>query len=367
MRYAWKSVTRNFHLTIAVVAAVATLTFFLSVFTNSIQRNQEQLERIYEETTVNASITGYMDAPTASLSQEQYHTIVNSGFVKTSAAMIQQKVNGNSLLRALNDTCLEPDLEGWLPYVSWLDGYDETVLLGEEAVCLLPQQSKVQLGDTVSLKMNNVKDTAPLELLVVGLYGQEHMGSMQEIVYYCPLKTMEVYLSEGGQRVVYNKMEMELGNLARLTTFKTKMKELGLDRGTAQLVINDALLQQVTSQLRRHIRLLNTLLPILLTIVAGIGFGLSFLLMQGKRREAAVMRTLGALRVQVFGVFLSEIAMQAVTGILLGGLFAYLVLGETAFHLKYLALVLGCFLIGGARAIWNISGENVFNSMTARE
>ena len=60
MSYAWKSVTRNFHLTIAVVAAVATLTFFLSVFTNSIQRNQEQLERIYEETTVDNEINGFL-------------------------------------------------------------------------------------------------------------------------------------------------------------------------------------------------------------------------------------------------------------------------------------------------------------------
>lgn len=367
MKYAWRSITRNFHLTVSAIAAIAALTFFLSVFTSSIQRNQEQLERIYEETTVTASITGYMDAPTASLKQEQYQAVMNSGFIETSAAMIQQRASGNALVRALNDVRLEPDLEGWLPYMSWLDGYDETVLSSNTAVCLSPKSASAELGDTISLKLNISKEDITLDLLVVGLYGRPHIATPQEAVYYCPLRTMEAYLTDVGQRIVYNKMEMELGNLAHLSTFKTKMKELGLDGGAAQLVINDALLQQVTGQLRQHIRLLNTLLPILLAIVAGIGFGLSFLLMQGRKREAAVMRSLGALRVQVFRVFALETTMQAMPGTLFGGLVAYAVLGETAFQLKYLVLVLGCFCLGGALAIWKISGVNVFNIMTAKE
>ena len=51
----------------------------------------------------------------------------------------------------------------------------------------------------------------------------------------------------------------------------------------------------------------------------------------------------------------------------LGGALAWAILGATAFQPGYLALVLVCFLLGGAAAVWKISGINVFTILTARE
>ena len=47
---------------------------------------------------------------------------------------------------------------------------------------------------------------------------------------------------------------MRLGNLRDLDRFKEQMRQLGMDKGTAVLVINDALLREVTTQLGRQIR-----------------------------------------------------------------------------------------------------------------
>ena len=79
------------------------------------------------------------------------------------------------------------------------------------------------------------------------------------------------------------------------------------------------------------------------------------------------MRSLGMRRGQVAGVFLCEATAQAAVGVLAGGLAACAALGTTAFQPKYLLLVLTFFLLGGATAVWKISGVNVFNIMTARE
>ena len=57
-------------------------------------------------------------------------------------------------------------------------------------------------------------------------------------------------------------------------------------------------------------------------------------------------------------------AVQAFLGTLLGGLLALIFVGKTAFRLEYLALVFGCFLLGGGVAVWQLAKANVFTVMT---
>ena len=364
MKYVWKTLIRNKRITLAAVAAVAALTFFLSVFTSSIQSSREQLKRIYEVTTVTARVAGYNTGVNASIGEELYRAILDSGFIKTHWALIQNKTEQQDLLRALNKTALVPDLEGWEPYIIWQEGYDITALEGDARVCLAPRSLELELGETVTLPLGGEYRKLHMELTVVGLYGKEYRSADELDVYYCPLTAMEDFLRENQQEITYNILEMELQKLDRLGDFKTQMTGLGLEKGSARLTVNDALLQQVTAKFRQHIRLLNTLLPVLLTIVAGIGFGLSFLLLRGRKREAAVLRSLGTRRGQVFGMFLSETALQALLGTLLGGGLAWAALGKTAFQLQYLTLVLCCFLLGGAAAVWQLAKANVFTVMT---
>ena len=361
MKYAWKSSIRNYRVTLSAIAAIAALAFFLSAFTGGIQKNREQLERVYEVTTVTAAVTGYQDAPTASLSEKQYQAIMNSGFVKTSTALIQKKLFGSGYVRGIDKIAADPNLEGWLPYMDWLEGYDDSLFSNKEAVCIAPRLEGLQPGTTLTLKL--AKDVE-MPILVVGLYGSPYGVSPSEAIYYCSLDFLKDQLVNMGETPVYNKLEMELCRLERLNTFKTQMKELGLDKGSAQLVINDALLQELSGRFRQQIRLMNLLLPILLAIVSGIGFGLSFLLLQGRKREAAVMRSLGMHYRTVFCVFLAETALQASAGTLIGGFVAMIVLGSTAFRLQYLLLVLACYLLGGGAAVHKIAKANVFTVMT---
>ena len=165
----------------------------------------------------------------------------------------------------------------------------------------------------------------------------------------------------------YSGLDLVFARLAELETFKAAMQEAGLHTGEARLRIDDTLMQQTTGQLKQQISLLQGLLPVLLILTATIGFGLSFLLLRGRKKEAAILRSLGMRRHRVFVILLAESILQALAGSLLGTLTALLFVGPDVFNGVCIAALLASYLIGGAAAIWKLAGINVFTIMTARE
>lgn len=363
MKMAFLNFIRNRKVTIISIAAVLTMTIFLLALSNNMQRNQISLDDAYNNLEVTAHIRGATTQADPYLEEAQYKAILESGFVVEHSAMIRFQQGGSTMLLGVTGPDANPMLLEALPYINWLEGYDETVLQSEEAFCLAPTSSGLELGEERKFRL--LERTNIVALKVVGLYELEYGGD--SAIYFCSCNWLIKACRELKIPIRYNSLELQLGNLRQLDAFKTQMKEMGMDTGSAILVINDALLREVTSQLNRQIRQLESTLPILLVLVAGIGFGLSFLLLRGRKKEAAIMRSLGMRRWQVAGIFLAETAAQALTGTLVGGLLSYIVLDATVFQLKYLLLVLLCFLLGGAVAVWKISGVNVFNIMTARE
>lgn len=363
MKMAFRNFLRNRRVTLISIAAVLAMTAFLMVFTNSIRINQASLNDAYDNLEVKAHITASTALADPYLEEERYRAIVNSGFVAEHAAMVRFKQSGSTTLRGVSDSSIDSMLEEALLFTTWQEGYDARILQGDQPVCLAPADSGVELGEQKEFFL--IEKETVVSLTVVGLYELGYSSGAK--AFYCSLNWLLDTCHQLGVTVHYHALEMHLGNLRQLDDFKEQMKALAMDTGSAILIINDALLREVTSQLNRQIRLLESVLPILLALVAGIGFGLSFLLLRGRKKEAAIMRSLGMRRWQVAGVFLTETAAQALTGTLVGGLLSYVVLDATVFQLKYLALVLACFLLGGAAAVWKISGVNVFNIMTARE
>lgn len=364
MKMAFRSFVRNRRVTLIAIAAVMAMTAFFAVFTNSIRVNQASLDDAYDNLEVRAHITASTVQADPYLEEERYQAIMDSGFVAEHAAMVRFKQRDSSnTLRGVSDPSIDSMLVEALQYTEWQEGYDESALRGDQPVCLAPASSGLELGEQREFFLIDQENT--VSLTVVGLYELGYSNSAR--AYYCSLDWLVDTCHRMEVPVHYNALEMRLGGLRQLDVFKTKMQELGMDSGGAILVINDALLREIVSQLSRQIRLLESALPVLLALVAGIGFGLGFLLLRGRKKEAAVMRSLGMRRMQVAGIFLTETAAQALAGTLAGGLAACVVLGAASFQLKYLLLVLVCFLLGGAAAVWKISGVNVFNIMTERE
>ena len=343
MKMAFRSFFRNRRVTVISIAAVLAMTVFLLTFANSIRLNQISLNEAFDSLEVTARIRGATGDPY--LEEERFRAIVNSGFVEEYTTLTRFQQRGDATLQGVSSLEASAMLREALGFTTWLEGYDESALWGDEAVCLAPASAPLELGEEKIFFLVERENTVPLK--VVGLYELENGGNAES--YFCPLAWLTQACRDRNIPVRYNALEMRLGNLRDLDRFKEQMR------------------QEVTTQLGRQIRLLEGVLPILLLLVAGIGFGLSFLLLQGRKKEAAVLRSLGMRRGQVAGVFLTESAARALAGVALGGALAWAILGATAFQPGYLALVLVCFLLGGAAAVWKISGINVFTILTARE
>lgn len=365
MKLIWKNFSRNKSITLAAVAAVAALTLFVLLYMNSIRVYRQELRNTYANMTVEGWVEGGKKGRAPVLTREEYNTIVESGFVANHSAQItcfglsEQGV----WLYGLEKAETEPNLAAELSYVQWQEGWDSSLFGGSEPVCLAPRGAGLELGETVVFPLKK-DSTETLKLTVVGLYGS-YGGMLQR--FYCPLAPLREACLSAGLSFNYSGLDLVFTDLENLETFKAAMLEQGLHTGEAKLRIDDTLMQQTTGQLKQQISLLQALLPVLLMLTAAIGFGLSFLLLRGRKKEAAILRSLGMRRHWVFVTLLAESSLQALTGSLLGTLAALLFAGSHVLHWAGIAALLVSYLIGGAVAVWKLAGVNVFTVMTARE
>ena len=363
MKQAYRNFLRNRRVTVISATAVLAMTFFLMAFANSIRLNRLSLDDAYDHLEVRAHIVSANMLVEPALDQERYQAILDSGFVKTYFSAAGFKQRGKTVLRGVSQPSADPFLEEVLSFCTWMDGYDAGLFQQAEAVCVVSANSGLELGDLQECFLEDKENL--LQMKIVGVYDIPDAGDISTI--FCSLPWLEHACLEQDVPMKYCELDMELTNLRKLEVFKMQMRELGMDSGSTHLVINDALLREVTSQLNRQIRLLESVLPILLALVAGIGFGLSYLLLRGRKREGAVMRSLGMKRTQVFSVLLIENLLQAILGSLLGCVCVAAVLGADAMQFHYAVFLIGCYLLGGSLAVWQLSGVNVFTVMTAKD
>lgn len=361
MRYALRSFWRNRRLTLCAALVVLLCTGFLLIFAQSLESYRQGLNDSFSRLHATAQIRAAEADGTARLLPEQYRAIVDSGFVASHSAMAERRISSQQVLRGLDDPTIDSALRDCLDAVEWNPGYDASVFSGTEAVCLVPD------GQTTESTLHLHIGKQQYAFTVAGVYGNAYTRREGASVFYCPLAVLQDIYGAEELSFTYCGLELELQQLDRLDTFKAQMKELGLDSGDTRLVIHDSQLQTITTQLRRQVRLLETLLPVLLALIAAISGASAFLLLRGRRREAAIMRTLGKPRVCVFGTFLTEIALQALLGAVPGWIAGLLLTDGQALPLRYPASLLLCVLLGGGIAVWRLSGINVFTAMTVRD
>lgn len=361
MKHSYRNFLRNRKVGIISVSVVVALVIFLLIFSDNITTYRSELEDSYAALSATARIKAKKATAKPQLEVEEFRTILDSGFVASYGVMADHDLMDMNVLRGVNGPNIDPTLRDQLEEVEWRPGFDSTSFFESEMVCLVPDVYMVEYGDTWELEIEDQMFT----LTIAGIYGS--LFSDNGVVYYCPVDTLQEIYRQADVPFYYNTFEMELQNLPELDNFKALLRELGLDDGGTRVVINDSRLQSITSQLKRQIRLLETLLPVLLALVAGVSFGLSFLLLRGRKREAAILRSLGMRRRSVFAALEGEIALQALLGLLIGAGIGFSTLGAQALQPKYMAALLICYLLGGGFAAWKISGINVFNIMTARE
>lgn len=275
--------------------------------------------------------------------------------------------------------------------ITWLDGVDVDILETTEKVCILDaallEERDLRLGDDVMLTIFYYRYALEgseifIEPLVTDTYrivGSMQIGDFQgnwvppEVIL--PLDYMrEAYYSQGidfyadsGCFVVkdpfqLNALKAQMHDEVKFLSVITRAKPR--TDGNALTIMDEAFIRSAET-LSKNLALLRGMLPFLVAIVIFIGYLCSYLSLQGRREEYALLRSLGTGRGRSFFLLFGETALVEAAACLLGSLLAavflrpapgVLVLSGTAFFLA--------FLSGAAMAILALHRLSVMEMLT---
>ena len=328
-------------------------------------------------------------------------------------------------LIALNSLSAAPEFYyAETPEVEWLDGWDETFLsesgytgfmdtsIPFDGVVSIPpypvlvsraflEERGLALGDwtwiSFRLEFRNSRTDTSISVRIVGTF--QPVGQKQNI--YAPLGcwfdpawiTGETGLLAEGEMVsslpsyITNQEQLDkyiyvttnfrvcrftLKSAYDLEDFRqvladgnySQVGKLTSNRTTVLLL--DQAFQETVGGLGRYISFSRILFPVLLLAVALMGFIISWLMVNGRRIEFAILRGLGTSRRQVFASFFLEQGALCMAGCITGAMVLTVFQPVPAIWLAA-AGFLGCYLFGCALSIMAVGRIKLMTLLSERE
>ena len=266
--------------------------------------------------------------------------------------------------------------------IEWFDGYDESILLTDDFVCIVPCDYNGPM-DEIKLTMSLGKEFS-CTFKVVGQYAKKNNDNEYNpyVQYrydvYCPYLTMEyIYLRVNWPNEV-QRLTGKLANNDDLEKFREAAAEwfaapnpegeptpwenpFGYESYPLAMDIDDSQLDGLRREMEKSMtinRIASTLVFILST---GAGFLTGFLVIRSRKREIALMRTLGNSNGSVCLEFGLEQLLCVVLGVILGGSYAlWKPIGQ-------LSLFAGVYMAGLCLALLIFVRSNLLSTMKEDE
>lgn len=311
------------------------------------------------------------------------------------------------------------------PEIEWLDGWDESFLaksdwepildsfplgsrtpVGGDSWEFYPglvsreflEENGLALGDVldVGLRLDLVafgELDASFPLEIVGVYS----GTADQQQIYIPLAfwfdpqwltgTTPVadgqmagsdFIDEDGRDAyfytytTFSTCRFTLASPRQLDAFRDYLQGQGISQvnqlaeNRTTVVLQDSSFVETVSGLGRYVTFSRILLPVLCVMVVLLGFIISWLMINGRRMEFAIMRGLGAGRGRVFGSFFLEQAILALAGCLAGCLVLALT-GAGLTGCLAAGVLLVCYLAGCAVAVLTVGRTNLMQLLSEKE
>lgn len=247
--------------------------------------------------------------------------------------------------------------------IVWLEGYSLADLAGDEAICVLPEESGLALGEESALILRVLNEDSFTErgeprmiarFKVVGLYGIPMGGNFTDAaVAYCPLEAMrQTPGADERFQFAIRSFSFALRDSHDVSALKEALIGLALDRNeTVRAAIDDRILQGTVAPIEKNIALLYGVQTLLYALVTGAGFLMCFLFTRARKPEFAVMRMLGQSPLSLMLGALAEQAALCALGLGIGTPLALLVSGgPSTTDWRIPALIAACYLAGAATA-----------------
>lgn len=378
----------------------------LHTYLSNIANNESQLQQLPEAIPVN----GYVTTPDGSLKAGIFipdrivQGFLDSQYVKDLSlnvrlkAGIDEVVPGkwetlNLFLAGVNrlDAAVR-DLKE--TDVVWNAGEDSSILQGTEAKCIvskeLLERNGWSLGDRIALCQyyyyrKDEKSTElfmdPLETMVYEIAGYTDLREKwsPDGISVTPDILVPFHLVRGICRqkeidFYADSISFWLSDTLQLNEFKKEMKALGLRdmaplsddhtlNGTA-LTVNDAAFIDSANHLRQVIDAVRAFFPFLLVLIVCVGYLVTLLLLHSRKKEVALLRSIGLGRWRCFRIFFMEQLLLVAAGVVLGSLLSVLIQGNYGADSVLSGCLVGIFyMLGNSLAIWRILKVSVMEAL----
>lgn len=373
-----KNIMRHRKKSILSILISIMIVLFLLLYTENIEENETQLLKLGETIPVTARICNIDGSQEIGLQieLEKLQKIQETKLVTDEVITIQSYVN----LAAEDEQSKRPiiqfigcnTLSAFTAFsgkdVTYLEGYDESFFTGEEAACILREtflkKQNLKLGDELDLvayapeyngagsQTFKYEKLGPIKLKVVGSYYTRNRLASDELPDIISPLDYAINVYKGTGIDCYgNSGRFTLKDPLKINEFKSAMQEIGfksvdMQKGFSRvgeaMTMNDETFILSATQLTESLNLMKGFAPLIFIIVAAIGFIASYLLMQSRRNEFAIMRSLGTSKKRCFRIIFLESMVLVLFGSLLGALISTFIVN---IKIITMGMILAAFII----------------------
>ena len=380
-----------------LVSAVAAV--FVLIYLNSIKFNQEQLLMFSRELPVTARImngNGSMENGLY-IPKDLIDKIEGTGFVKDPLYTTQMAAvlptddpsdrEDIAMIRCANREQTIPDYEDRTIILE--EGADMDFLRGNDPVCLAGEnflaRNSLSIGDTIDIRLYyrqfdefgasyKYEWLADCSLRIIGSISASG-SDIVRIDILCPLGWAEEKHIQAGKDFNLDSASFTVSDSLRLNEFKAEMREYlqGVSpdgRPTPKgdsLSVDDQIFILSASRVKDTLKILNTFAPVMFVIIALVGYTAAYLLIQDRRLDIAITRSLGTGPAACIVTMIIEYAILGLTGCLIGNACAAPWTGLNANTFLYSMLFFASLMMGISTAALRVSRLNTMTGLIKNE
>lgn len=383
IRQTARNLVRHKYKTVLYLLIGVLTVFLLAVYAGNLDSTKRQLERLPEAMKITARISSLNGSMTEGLMirEDRMNGILNSEYTQDPVFTVRLKwgfgaFSEEEYLQNLNYFGVGMNAVDGIPglkpeEITYMEGVDAGILETAEKVCImdadLMAREGLSPGDDIMLTiyyyhLSGGGSEVLIDPLVTDTYRivgsvqiGEYLGSWMPAEVILPLNCMREAYQRQGIEFCPDSGSFMVKDPFLLNECKEQMYELGflsvITRADdhyegAALTIMDHDFIRSARTLNENLALLRGMLFFLAVIIFFIGYICSYLSIQGRREEYALMRSLGTGQNRSFGMFLGETMLLQALACFVGSLAAgrlfstapvVLVLADALFFIAFLA------------------------------
>ena len=357
LRFVWRHISRAKLKTVLSILLAAVFTVALAAIRISIADNEEKIDRLYDETIVEADLlyahSDYARLGSGFIQDKTFQAILDTGYVLTASPegvrrvtvvltvpSTQEEVVGTWYIRSFEheDLFLSDSGGGSAASITYCEGWDGSLFAAdwEEQEGPIPAVLPVELyeagqfqpGDTFVISCGRAK-TFVAAGYYEGTVADMYIGTETPILI--PLSAHRLLLNNLGLLYARARLTLDPNMNRELETVETAIQEAANQKSVIKLqtIIWDQELKLAVTPLENNVELMRVLYPVILALSLLAAAGIAALFIMTSAKEAAIMRVLGTTKLHSRVMLSLQQVFTTMTG-LAAGILAALAWSKTA-------------------------------------